>query len=579
MEANVDGTANLIAALGLSLKGKRFLFASSIAAVDRTSRPRGPLTEEDRPAPRSDYGRSKLHCEELIDVEAKARDFTATHLRLGTIYGPGQEKGGVVTLAAAAKAGGLAARLPWPGRISFGFVGDVAEAFWRLAEREEDLPGVFFVAEDKAHTMAELADELRRVQGGGKGTIGGIRWILSTANWFMWLPGIRNFAPWSLRAALADTIACDSGKLTAAIGMEWTTLADGLRATFGESSAGASVPAVPSDRPVKSLITGATGFLGSGLALDLAAAHGGENVIGLVRDPLPETEKEAASKLEAAGIRLVPCDLMTLPSFDSEGLDFDVLYHLAAETDSGASEESLAVNTVGTRNLLSSIGGGLRGKRIVLAGATASIDRCRRPTTLMKETDPECPRTGYGQSKLQAEKITANLAGRFGAAFVVPRFSPIWTADLSTGFLKAFREQVEGKSIMRRVLWPGRITMIRREDAAKILRHLGESGAADGGAVHIGDGKIYRYAALLKDLRGMAGDSRWSFPMPGFLWAFIRWCAWLPVASKVTPWRLSCLLGDDLAATTTRLGEVYPEPMLDWPGSADEVRTATGLGG
>ena len=76
----------------------------------------------------------------------------------------------------------------------------------------------------------------------------------------------------------------------------------------------------------------------------------------------------------------------------------------------------------------------------------------------------------------------------------------------------------------------------------------------------------------------MAADSRWSFPMPGFLWAFIRWCAWHPVASKVAPWRLSCLLGDDLAVDTTRLGDVYPEAMIGWPDSAEEVRAATGLG-
>jgi len=577
METNVSGTAALISRLGPSIRNARFLFTSSIAAVDRTKKPRGPLTTDDPPAPRSPYGRSKLRGEELVCAEAKARGFTATCLRLGTIYGPGQEKGGVVTLARAAKAGGLAARLPWPGKISFGHVADVAEVLWRLADRDDPLPGTFFVAEGQAHTMAEVAEVLRGVYGVDGGPIRGVGFILSSANFFLWLPGVRKFAPWSLRAALADTISCDSEPIRAALDLTWTRLEDGLLGTFGPGAEAMKVPAVPEGRPVRSLISGATGFLGAGLAKALADAHGPESVIGLRREPLPESEQDAARELEAAGVRLIPSDLLGKTVFDTDGVEFDVLYHLAAETDSGAPPERLAINTEGTRNLLETIGPALAGKRIVFAGATAAVDRARKPVDLMKETDPENPRTGYGLSKLEAELILSNLAERYGAAWVVPRFSPIWTADLRTGFLGAFADQVRGRSILRRVLWSGRVTMVRREDAVAILRHLGETGAADGRAVHIGDGEVYPYAALIQDLRRWAGDAGWSLPIPSFLWAFIRWCAWLPVVSKFVPWRLSCLLGDDLAVSTERLKSIYTEPMRTWPESEAEVVAAAGL--
>ena len=141
LEVNVSGTAALISHLALQLKDARFLFASSIAAVDRKTKPDAPLTTDDPPAPRSAYGLSKLRGEELVTAEAGVRGFSASLLRLGTIYGPGQERGGVVTLARAAKAGGLAARLPWPGKISFCHVADVAEVFWRLADRDDHRRG------------------------------------------------------------------------------------------------------------------------------------------------------------------------------------------------------------------------------------------------------------------------------------------------------------------------------------------------------------------------------------------------------------------------------------------------------
>jgi len=233
MEVNVEGTRNLLAALGEKLRGKRFLFASSIAAVDRKTKPKGPLTADDPPAPRSAYAVSKLRCEEMLEAEAAARGFDLACLRLATIYGPGQKGGGVVALAEAARDGGIAARLPWPGRISFCFVEDVAEVFHRLADREEPAAGTWFVAEDRGFTMAEVAQFARDAQGGGKGPLPVPGFLLRTAGWGLWLPGVQRFAPWSLRAALSDTILCDSGPISALLDLEWTPLSEGIRRTFG----------------------------------------------------------------------------------------------------------------------------------------------------------------------------------------------------------------------------------------------------------------------------------------------------------------------------------------------------------
>jgi nucleoside-diphosphate-sugar epimerase len=233
LEANVQGTRNLVAKLGEGLRGRRLLFASSIAAVDRKRYPRRPLTVEDPPAPRSAYAVSKLMCEELLEAEAEARGFALTVLRLGTIYGPGQADGGVVTLARAARESGMAARLPWTGRISFGYVEDVAEVYFRLAHAADAVTGTFFVSEGRGWTMAEAAEILREVQGAGKGPLPVPALLLRFANRLLWLPGIRRFAPWSLRAALADTILCDSEPIRRRLDLTWTPLPDGLRRTFG----------------------------------------------------------------------------------------------------------------------------------------------------------------------------------------------------------------------------------------------------------------------------------------------------------------------------------------------------------
>lgn len=232
MVQNVTGTRNLLSKLGTGLRGKRFLFASSIGAVDRAKKPRGPLTTDDPPAPRSAYAVSKLQCEELLTVEAKERGFSLTSLRLGTIYGPGQVAGGLVTLAAAAKEGGMMARLPWPGKISFGYVEDVAEVFLRLAKAEDPVEGTFFVSEGEGYSMAQAALMLRDLYGAEWKPAPVPVFMLKMINLMLWMPGIVKFAPWPLRAALDDTIYCDSEPIKKALDLTWTPLDEGLRRTF-----------------------------------------------------------------------------------------------------------------------------------------------------------------------------------------------------------------------------------------------------------------------------------------------------------------------------------------------------------
>ncbi len=325
---------------------------------------------------------------------------------------------------------------------------------------------------------------------------------------------------------------------------------------------------------MKALVTGATGFLGEALVRDLAAAHGADAVAAYARDPLPEAERPAAERLAAAGVRLRPVDLGALPAFQAPP-DFDVLYHLAAETDSGASALRCEVNFRGLANLLDTIGAdGLAGRRVVLAGATAAVDRGRRPRAPMREDDPPSPRTNYGRSKLAAERVLAECARAWGFTWVVPRFSPVWEPSLSTGFLGAFRKMAEARSLVRRVAWPGRVSLVRREDAAKVLRFLGESGAADGRAVNVADGEVYRYAALLRDIRRLVEGKSGSLPVPGLLWGLLRRMIWLPGARKRVPWRLSCLLGDDLAADASLLKSLVPFPLRTWDDGEAERRAA-----
>jgi uncharacterized protein YbjT (DUF2867 family) len=90
---------------------------------------------------------------------------------------------------------------------------------------------------------------------------------------------------------------------------------------------------------VKVFVTGATGYLGSGVVRELTAA--GHEVLGLTR------MAGKASYLEGLGVRPVVADLRDTASWGGEAREADALVHLAAEdSDARASLDRTAVEAL-----------------------------------------------------------------------------------------------------------------------------------------------------------------------------------------------------------------------------------------
>jgi nucleoside-diphosphate-sugar epimerase len=88
LRGNVEATARLLQALVLA--PRRFVFVSTID-VYRPMVPGEALTEETPVEPAAIYGAMKFCAEHLVRIEARRRQFGCTVLRLGHIYGPGEE--------------------------------------------------------------------------------------------------------------------------------------------------------------------------------------------------------------------------------------------------------------------------------------------------------------------------------------------------------------------------------------------------------------------------------------------------------------------------------------------------------
>ena len=190
--------------------------------------------------------------------------------------------------------------------------------------------------------------------------------------------------------------------------------------------------------PMRALVTGGAGFIGSNI-VDALLARGDEVT---VLDDVSTGRRENLEGALAAGAELVEGDIRDAPGVARllERLRPDVVFHLAAQIDVRRSIADAAfdarVNVEGTINLLEAARSieGIRFVNTSTGGAIYGEGRILPAT----EEHPVAPEAGYGQSKYAAEgycELYSRLHGvstvslRYGNVFG-PRQDPLGEAGV-----------------------------------------------------------------------------------------------------------------------------------------------------
>jgi len=163
---------------------------------------------------------------------------------------------------------------------------------------------------------------------------------------------------------------------------------------------------------MQAFVTGASGFIGAHLVRRLAAD--GWKVRALVHaTPLSPTP----------GLEIVAGDIREPGPWKKALSGTDVLFHLAAALGSSrlSGDEFLGVNALGTGAFLkATLDAGMgRAVHVSSAGVIGAV----KPGAIADENTPPNPRNAYDRSKLEAERIALDFAGR-GREIVVVR--PGW---------------------------------------------------------------------------------------------------------------------------------------------------------
>jgi nucleoside-diphosphate-sugar epimerase len=166
------------------------------------------------------------------------------------------------------------------------------------------------------------------------------------------------------------------------------------------------------------LVAGGSGFLGNALIASLTSE--GHEVVGFSRTDIPGS---------------LVGDITDATSIISSVKEYapDVIFNLASQTDLSASNGALNydANTVGVRNLIEAVSQAPSVRRVIWA----SSQLINKPGVCPKHDEDYNPVGGYGESKVEGERLVRRLNGG-GKIWTIVRPTTVWGPGMSPHYLR-----------------------------------------------------------------------------------------------------------------------------------------------
>jgi UDP-glucose 4-epimerase len=211
----------------------------------------------------------------------------------------------------------------------------------------------------------------------------------------------------------------------------------------------------------KVLITGAGGFVGRMLVLQVIKNERPSDVLCYIRDG----EKDSISHL---GARVRKVDLVNGNGLERLNVAPDSIFHLAASTDTSTPDHRC--NDQGTINLLSSLGSLKSDNHLIFASSTAVYagrTDCSKP---INELTRPVPSNEYGRTKLTAEEFLRKTCKKRNFRLTIVRLSTVFgKGTRKNGLFDILKKSIKRESIASRLNWPGLTSLVHVEDVAEAL--------------------------------------------------------------------------------------------------------------
>lgn len=320
---------------------------------------------------------------------------------------------------------------------------------------------------------------------------------------------------------------------------------------------------------MRALVTGGTGFIGRRLVSRLLDRFGREAVTILVRPALTPLEADALATYGALGLRLIDGDLLQDPVSRDAPPAVDVVFHLAANIDTDASENQLRVNDLGTQRFLEWLAPVSRGVRIVYASSVAVHDRDREPNGPISERSPFAPRTAYGRTKLRGEAVLQQHADRDGYTWTILRLPTVYgPGQKPDGLFDQLIRRASRNEWLGRINWPGRTSVIYVDDVADVMIEFAAMSEAGGEVYCLASDDNVTVGQLAQKAAAVLEQPINPIEIPQPVLAATQSLVWNSAVQAAVPrfawlpfWRLSLVVSDGFWFDTTKFRAAYRKPL------------------
>ncbi len=253
---------------------------------------------------------------------------------------------------------------------------------------------------------------------------------------------------------------------------------------------------------MNALVTGASGFIGRRLVMELARR--GNQVACLVR------RTSNTTPLRDLPVELVLGDLGDVSSLAAAVRGRDTVFHLAGVIQAVGGPAFHAVNTLGTRNLVDACLQAAPGlKRFVFVSSIAAAGPSPEGTSMNEDDEPH-PVSDYGRSKLAAEHLVLAAKDKLPVTIVRP-----------PNVLGPGSKEIErAAALLRKRLVPAlgdvkpRTSLIDVDDLVGALLLAAQSPRCAGQTYFVTDGRSYAWPEIMAALAEALGVGRFRVKVP-----------------------------------------------------------------
>jgi nucleoside-diphosphate-sugar epimerase len=187
----------------------------------------------------------------------------------------------------------------------------------------------------------------------------------------------------------------------------------------------------------------------------------------------------------------------------------------------------------------------LAGKRVIYTSSIAAVDPPRDGGRIDDAT-PCDPKTEYGATKLEGEKILKRFASKCGFDYVILRLPTVYGPGFRPGgMFDVLEKSVQQGGLSARIQWPGKMALVHVDDLARILIAGASSQALVNRCLFVSSNEDPTMGKIAEQVARTTGASYQPISLPSPIIRLLGASAWplwrtsiFPHLVSISAWRI-----------------------------------------